>query len=90
MKLPEPRKKPELVEKLVGKLKTTRMTQEEFDALSDYSRSLPTGTTIGKRWKRRRYRHSVLVAWEMGEYVPSDREGMVGVQWTNIEIVEED
>lgn len=29
-----------------------RLTKREFDDLSDYSCTLPTGTTIGKRWKR--------------------------------------
>lgn len=34
------------------KPKVTVLTRKEFDELLDYSCSLPTGTTIGKRWKR--------------------------------------
>ncbi len=29
-----------------------RLTRHEFDRLGEYSCSLPTGTTAGKRWKR--------------------------------------
>ena len=29
-----------------------RLTRREFDRLYEYSDTLPTGTTIGKRWKR--------------------------------------
>ena len=32
--------------------KTAVMDKEYFDALGDYSMSLPTGTYVGKRWKR--------------------------------------
>lgn len=28
------------------------MTRREFESLLDYSHSLPTGTTYGKRWRR--------------------------------------
>ena len=30
-----------------------RLTTPQFEALLEYSSSLPTGTTIGKRWRRR-------------------------------------
>ena len=29
----------------------THLSQTEFDKLPEYSMSVPTGTTIGKRWK---------------------------------------
>ena len=32
--------------------KTALMTRREFEDLPQYSCSLPTGQTIGKRWKR--------------------------------------
>lgn len=38
--------------------KTALLTEEELDALPEYSSSIPTGTTIGKRWKRRTYKES--------------------------------
>jgi hypothetical protein len=28
------------------------LTQAEFDSLGEYSTSIPTGKTVGKRWKR--------------------------------------
>ncbi len=31
---------------------TTEMTRAEFDALPEYSTSIPTGKTVGKCWKR--------------------------------------
>lgn len=36
-----------------GKMKIARMTQETFSRLPEYSASLPTGTTLGKKWRRR-------------------------------------
>ena len=56
----------------------------DVEALLEYSCSLPTGTTIGKRWKRlepyrapahqqRRY---------LGEYVEHADPDKVGIRWT--------
>jgi hypothetical protein len=33
-------------------METTYLTTEEFHRLPDYSASIPTGTTIGKKWRR--------------------------------------
>lgn len=33
-------------------VRTVRLTRREFEALSEYSSTVPTGTTLGKRWKR--------------------------------------
>ena len=33
-------------------MKTVTLTRREFGELGEYSCSLPTGTTIGKRWRR--------------------------------------
>jgi hypothetical protein len=38
--------------------KTALMTKKELEALPEYSSSIPTGTTIGKRWKRQTYKKS--------------------------------
>ena len=65
-------------------LPVLRLTPREFAALDEYSCSLPTGTTIGKRWKRLDGSHDqrFLAAggqprWMVGEYtryvVTSDR-----------------
>lgn len=53
-----------------------RLTQREFDPLPEYSCSIPTGTTIGKRWKRHEgaYDQRFRAAggkpwWIIGEYI---------------------
>ncbi len=57
-------------------LPALRLTPREFAALPEYSCSLPTGTTIGKRWKRLdgSHDHRFIAAggkprWMIGEYV---------------------
>ena len=37
------------------------LTREQFDALGEYSCSLPTGVTVGKRWKRNDHAFSPIV-----------------------------
>lgn len=64
----------------------TLMSQEDFDALPNYSCSLPTGTTIGKRWKRRKDYYDESKGWLLGEYIPSDQDGCVGIRWTDLKI----
>lgn len=64
-----------------------QMTQSEFDALLDYSASLPTGTTIGKQWKRRNDYHDESKGWMLGEYVEHPNPDLVGIRWRQIEIV---
>lgn len=41
--------------------KTAVMDKEYFEALGEYSASLPTGTYIGKRWKRNQ--HGAVPHW---------------------------
>jgi hypothetical protein len=75
------------------------LSKREFEALLDYSCSLPTGTTIGKRWKRSdvysrekmaiaRQERRALELWElnwwMGEYIPDKDPTMIGIEWTPI------
>lgn len=66
-----------------------RMTQAEVDALLEYSRSLPTGTTPGKRWKLQVYAKvngkTVPDGWWLGEYgkVHGDQ---IDIQWSRISI----
>ena len=68
----------------------THLTQREFDELLEYSTTLPTGTTIGKKWKRRVPPSGSNPTWFLGEYVedvePYKSQGMVGIKWTRIEI----
>lgn len=55
-----------------------RLTDREFFALPEYSTSLPTGTTPGKRWRRLDGAHDrAFIArggkprWQVGEYDPT-------------------
>jgi hypothetical protein len=64
-----------------------RLTQQEFKALPDYSASLPTGTTIGKQWKRRNDYYDESKGWRLGEYVEHPNPDLVGIRWRDIEIV---
>lgn len=63
------------------------MSEQEFEALPDYSSAVPTGTTIGKRWRR-----AEPARWLMGEYVPdpSGDPRYVGIVWREIVIGELD
>ncbi len=63
------------------------MTQREFDELPEYSATLPTGTCIGKRWKRR----ARSGTWTMGEYCDEPDQdkypGLIQIRWRRIEVV---
>lgn len=68
------------------------LTEEEFDKLSEYSTSLPTGITIGKRWKRAVDFRDVSKGWILGEYVACVKEHSsrkVDVSWKTIKIRDE-
>ena len=60
--------------KRIAHLPPLRLTKREFRELLDYSGSLPTGTTPGKRWRRLDgvfdpdCEHPV---WMVGEYDPT-------------------
>ena len=71
------------------------MSWAEFDELGEYSLSLPTGTTIGKRWKRDLLWQQrgvglwqMHVGWSMGEYAESSKPGCVAIVWRRIIIVD--
>lgn len=53
------------------------LSLREFEALPEYSTTLPTGTTPGKRWRRavRPWRDSPSDDWRMGEYGQPYPEG---------------
>lgn len=73
---------PELLEEDV-------MTQAELKALPDYSCTFPTGTTIGKKWRRREPYETgrgIVNAWYTGEYVDYPDSKMVGVKWRKVVI----
>ena len=41
-----------LPDTLTSSARTVRLTRREFEALPEYSTTFPTGTTLGKRWRR--------------------------------------
>lgn len=63
---------------------TALATQEQFDALSEYSASFPSGTYVGKVWKRR---HGD--GWLLGEYVDTPDPNRVGVKWRELMVVDD-
>jgi hypothetical protein len=66
-----------------------RMTCAEFKALPEYSGTFPTGTTIGKRWRRLDGVHDMRAKamghkprWMIGEYVEGHADpDMVLIKW---------
>lgn len=72
----------------VARLPHVELTQAELEALPEYSCSLPTGTTIGKRWKLdvhfRPGPPNAFPAWLLGEYTAHPDPGLVGITWRRI------
>lgn len=75
------------------------MTRAELEALKrevgEYSCSLPTGTTIGKRWVRDSgaYFYGYIDPerrWMIGEYIPDPRGDpkMVGIRWSRVHLTD--
>lgn len=64
-----------------GKMKTAILDQAEFDALLEYSASIPTCKPIGKRWKTWQNGR-----WYLREYVESNDEGYVNIKTKIIRI----
>lgn len=62
-------------------MENLRITQSALNALPDYSCSFPTGTTIGKRWRR-----AEDGGWVIGEYVASEDPDRVSIKWWQPEI----
>jgi hypothetical protein len=67
------------------------MTYQEFLSLLDYSASVPTGTTEGKRWRRRTpYMDGPGPHyWMMGEYGKPEGD-RVPIIWRDIFIVQQE
>jgi hypothetical protein len=56
-------------------LPAMHLTRAEFDAMDEYSATLPTGTTAGKKWKRHDGAYDLSCEkpiWIIGEYDPDD------------------
>ena len=65
---------------MVKKRDVLYISKGEFDSLLEYSASYPTGTTIGKRWKRNVSDTSEPV-WLIGEYTRYVGENDVEIKW---------
>jgi len=73
---------------------TIVLTQKEFNELPEYSCSLPTGTTIGKKWKRNIYAFNpaycdprtgnTIEDWYLCEYIPHPDNKLVGILYKHI------
>lgn len=55
------------------------LTTDEFEALLEYSTTLPTGTTVGKSWKRRMIIGPFRGAWWACEYVEHEDPRLIGI-----------
>jgi len=84
-------------------VEVVELTRAEFDALLEYSCTVPTGTTIGKRWKKNadayQGQHTILSKaveditglpqnWWMGEFVEDPDPKMIGIKWRKIQLKE--
>lgn len=73
-------------------LPVLRLTRRELEALPEYSTSVPTGTTPGKRW-RRNVAFSLAgfhpptegAVWIVGEY-GKDVGGYTPITWYDVEV----
>lgn len=76
---------------VVWLMATIVLTPREFETLPEYSCSLPTGTTVGKQWRRREPYQTgpgVEHTWWRGQYVEHPDPGKVGIEWDEIIMVE--
>ena len=70
--------------------KTITLTKKQFDDLLEYSTSIPTGTTIGKQWKRQLWDWEFSRPsgkWQLVEYTWHKDPNLVGMKYKNINIV---
>jgi len=66
-----------------------RFTTKAFDALLEYSCSLPTGVFIGKQWKRNlNFRTNKPPKWLLGEYTEHPDPDRAYIEWRDIEVVD--
>ena len=75
-----------------------KMTTSALRELAEYSCTLPTGTIIGKKWRRhepyqrdlKKCGDNAKVAcdhWILGEYIDIGSCESVGIRWKKIEVV---
>lgn len=67
---------------------TAVMEPHDFECLLEYSCSLPTGTTIGKQWKRNNsFGTRKPAEWWMGEYKDNPDPDRITIIWRKIEVI---
>lgn len=70
--------------------KVTEMSTRELEELDEYSCSLPTGTTFGKRWRKNAsFGIEKPPVWWLGYYFDDNTPGMVAIGWRKIELTEQ-
>jgi len=67
-------------------METELVTQKEFDDLLEYSTTYPTGTTIGKVWKRHNYIFKSKGQLYNAGQLPNDVE-LIEERWLHCEYV---
>ena len=64
------------------------LSETEFKELRQYSCTLPTGTTVGKQWKRNENAYGPTRGpepdWWMGEYIDHEDPERIGIHWRRI------
>jgi hypothetical protein len=61
---------------------TMRISRRQLEALPEYSTSLPTGTYIGKLWRRNVAVVRAPAIWRIGGYFPHEQpDDFVYVRW---------
>lgn len=83
-------KKEQSAESAAKQAQVVKMTRKEFDALGEYSLTLPTSPSPGRRWKCARPAFNPK-NWYLGEAyeLPKDDPDhgkQVGIRWSLIEI----
>jgi len=64
------------------------MEQQTFECLPEYTLSLPTEQTIGKRWKCNRQEKNGNWCWWMGEYSEIHKKNnRIDIIWRRILII---
>ncbi len=71
-------------------MNTEYLTQKEFDDLLEYSTSIPTGTTLGKKWKRHIFSFKSNGKEYNAGYIPANVELVSDAWWMGEYITDPD
>lgn len=63
-------------------MKEEVISHDDLASLPEYSYSVPTGVTIGKRWRCAKYDDNrEPIDWAIGEYVESSEPHFADIKW---------